>query len=158
MDVVNFTMLLAVSLITTSCTKDDGLEEGPEGTEQGTGEGAEGNHTENGNEQGESGTRWAIDQTADEVINGIHAIISYNSTTDSFEGTFENLNSNVAQQTRLETHVFDANGNSFLQHSKVAVFLKRHVSDNMRINVVCRLRLCHRPLYYACGFVLQQNG
>ena len=107
--VLIFTMLLAVSLITTSCTKDDVGEggEGPEGTEQGNGEGNEG-----GSEQGESGTRWAKDQTADEVISGIRAIISFNTATNSFEGTFENLNSNVAQQTRLETHVFDANGNS----------------------------------------------
>ncbi len=105
-----FTMLLTLSLISVSCSKDSTGEsgsEGPEGTEQGNGEGAEG-----GSEQGESGMRWGINQTADEVINGIHAIITYNAAANAFEGTFENLNSNVAQQTRLETHVFDANGNS----------------------------------------------
>lgn len=65
-----------------------------------------------GNEQGESGKRWGINVTANEVINGVRAIIKFNVTTNAFEGTFENLNSNIAQQTRLEVHIFDANGNS----------------------------------------------
>lgn len=111
-NVLIFTMLFTISLFTMSCSKED-VSEGPEGLEQGIGEGTEGNHNETGgNEQGESGVRWQINQTADETINGIRAIISYNVTTNAFEGTFENLNSNVAEQTRLEAHVFDANGNS----------------------------------------------
>ena len=101
-----FTCLFLVSMA-LSCSSDNGESGGEGGSE-----GAEGSHNESGTEQGESGTRWAMNQTADEVINGIHAIISFDAATNSFVGTFENLNSNVAQQTRLEVHVFDANGNS----------------------------------------------
>ncbi len=90
---------LVASTVLTSCSKDS-MGDGPEGNETG------------GDEQGESGTRWTKTQTADEVINGIHAIIAFDAASNAFVGTFENLNSNVAQQTRLETHIFDANGNS----------------------------------------------
>lgn len=98
--ILNFAMyFLVLLLVFTSCSKDSlgGGSEGPEGS---------------GGEQGESGMVWGINQSADEVISGIHAIITFNATTNSFEGTFENLNSNVAQQTRLEVHIIDANGNT----------------------------------------------
>ncbi len=104
------TMLFLVTSATfTSCSKADSAGEGTEQDNlEGNGEGSEGG----GGEQGESGTRFSMNQTADEVISGIHAIISFDSATNSFVGTFENLNSNLAQQSRLEVHVFDASGNS----------------------------------------------
>ena len=47
-----------------------------------------------------------------EVINGVRAIIFYDPAVQTFEGTFENLNSNTAQQTRLGVHIIDANGST----------------------------------------------
>lgn len=95
-----YPVLVAFILIFTSCQKDalEGLgAEGPEGL---------------GGEQGESGVSWNRTATADEVVSGIHLIITYNEQSKSFTGTLENLNTNVAQQTRLEAHVYDAAGNS----------------------------------------------
>lgn len=103
--VLIFTMLFACSLLITSCTKESMGEgsEGPEGTES----------AEGGNEGGnESGMRWGINQTADEIVNGIHLILSYDTSTSSFVGTLENINTTIAPQVRVEVHVFDANGNS----------------------------------------------
>lgn len=71
--------------------------EGPEGT---------------GGEQGESGTMWNINDTADEIVNGVKLILNYNLVSQAFEGTLENMNTNVAQQVRVEVHVYDAAGNS----------------------------------------------
>jgi hypothetical protein len=98
------TLFFVMGMAITSCSTDD------EGG--GMGEGAEGNHMENGNEQGESGTVWSINDTADEIVNGIRTIITFNAATNAFEGTLENLNTNVAQQTRLEVHIIDANDNA----------------------------------------------
>ena len=50
-------------------------------------EGAEGDH---GTEVGESGTRYTLDQTADETNQGAHLIIEYDPTSSSFVGTVEN--------------------------------------------------------------------
>ena len=97
-------MLITVVFITISCSSNRN-EVGELAHNESGAEGI-------GNEQGESGKRWGINVTANEVINGVRVIIKFNVTTNAFEGTFENLNSNIAQQTRLEVHIFDANGNS----------------------------------------------
>lgn len=77
------------------------------------GEGAEGPEGGGGGETGnESGTMWNAADTADEIVNGVRLILSYNSSTQAFEGTLENLNTTTAPQVRVEVHVFDAAGNS----------------------------------------------
>ena len=131
--VLVFTMLLTVSLITVSCSKQLGGDntpeiggmEGAEGPEGGNGEGSEGSGGEgadgsngegsegSGGEGGnESGMLWNATDTADEIVNGIHLILSYDQATESFVGTLENINTNTAPQVRVEVHVFDAAGNS----------------------------------------------
>lgn len=86
-----------LSLAIISCTKngENGLE-GPEGTEQGG---------ELGNE---SGMRWGITKTADETINGLRLILTFNPVTLTFSGTLENTNTSLVPMTRVEVHVFDA--------------------------------------------------
>lgn len=92
-------VILVVMITITSCSKES-LGEGPEGPE-------------NGSETGdESGLLWKIDETADEIINGIHLILTYNSLNESFEGTLENTNTSTAPQVRVEVHTYDAQGNS----------------------------------------------
>lgn len=69
---------------------------------------------ENGNgvELGESGKKWNRADQANEVVNGINLILSYDSATESFKGTLHNLNTKIAPQVRVEVHVYDSNGNS----------------------------------------------
>ena len=117
-------MLLSVAFLTQSCTQSSSLTgEGPEGPE-GT-----------GSEQGESGTRFDKAQTADEIINGIHAIITYNAATNAFEGTFENLNSNLAQQTRLEVHIFTASGVSTEYGPTPGVDMQSGATRNVTLSI-----------------------
>lgn len=73
------------------------------------GEGPEGTGGEAGNE---SGMSWNVSETANEIVNGIRLILSYNSVNKSFEGTLENLNTTMSPQVRVEVHVYDATGNS----------------------------------------------
>ncbi len=94
--------VIAALGLTSSCTKDDT-------SIQNTQQNGEGNGGEGGDE---SGIKWNKDQTADETLNGIHAIIHFDTATETFVGTFENTNSTMAPKTRLEVHVFDAAGNS----------------------------------------------
>lgn len=59
----------------------------------------------------ESGTRWKINQTADETANsGLRLILSYDPATLTFSGTLENTSSNLIPLTRVEVHAIDANG------------------------------------------------
>ena len=114
--VLIFTMLFSMVLISISCTKDDvGTGgEGPEGAEFGStsGEGPEGPEGAGGEAGNESGMRWNIDETADEIVNGIRLILSYNTSTSTFVGTVENVNTTIAPQVRVEVHVEDAATNS----------------------------------------------
>ncbi len=91
-------LILALIMIAFCCSKEGG--EGSEGPEGGN---------EGGNE---SGMLWGINDTADEIVNGIHLILTYDATTSSFIGTLENINTNRVPQVRVEVHVFDANNNS----------------------------------------------
>ena len=115
-------MFFTIFLALTSCSKDSAAGgEGPEGTELGgtglagggegpegteTGGGAEGTGGEAGNE---SGTLWDIMATADETVNGLRLILSFDPASNTFSGTLENTNSSIVPQTRIEVHVFDAN-------------------------------------------------
>lgn len=91
---VIFSMVFAITL-TTSCEKENESGEGSEGL---------------GGEQGESGQMWNRVDTANETVNGINLILVFDDSTQSFKGTLLNTNTNVAQQVRVETHVYDAAG------------------------------------------------
>ena len=93
---INLVLVAIIAMILTSCSQNNG--EGPEGL------GGEGGN--------ESGMIWAIDQTANEVVNGIHLILTYNANANAFEGTMENTNTTTAPQVRVEVHVFDSANNS----------------------------------------------
>jgi len=75
-------MLLAIQFGTTSCSKDDG-----------------------GGGEEESGTQLGIDETYDEVRNGVRLILSYDSTSSSFVGEIENTISSTISQVRIEVHL-----------------------------------------------------
>ena len=81
-----FMMFLAVSIGSTSCSKDDG------------GEGDHDGEEENGTELGKN-------ETYDEVKNGIRLILSYDSQTSSFVGTIENTTNNTISNVRVEVHL-----------------------------------------------------
>lgn len=86
-----YMLLLILSLSTTfSCSKNNVDDE-------------EGN---------ESGILWDISATADETINGLHLILSWDATSSSFVGTLENTNTSMVPATRVEVHVFDVNNTS----------------------------------------------
>lgn len=108
-------LFLSVSVATTSCQKDSESENGSELAEGKGGEGNEsgGEGNEGGNEGGnESGVMWNRTDQANEIVNGIRLILSYDQTTQSFVGTLENLNTTIAPLVRVEVHVFDSAGNS----------------------------------------------
>lgn len=106
-------LLSCVTVFTTSCNKEAIVGEGTEQGEANHNEGGgEGNHDEGGEGGNESGTLWSIDQTADETINGIQLILSYDMATQTFIGTLENKNTTTMPQVRVEVHIFDAAGNS----------------------------------------------
>lgn len=84
--------LIFTLILVTSCEKDDTSLDGELGDE--------------------SGIKWDADETAEEIMNGIKLILSYNATAESFEGTLENLNTSISPQVRVEVHVFDAAGKS----------------------------------------------
>ncbi|GEM_PF-2575365 len=94
-------IMICMALI--SCKKDDT-------TPVNSSESGEGNGT--GAEAGESGLLWNRADVANETINGINLILSFDEATETFKGTLENTNTNVAQQVRVEIHVFDAKNNS----------------------------------------------
>ncbi|KAB1159460.1 hypothetical protein F7018_03875 [Tenacibaculum aiptasiae] len=133
--VLFFAMIFAINLITISCSQNNNEAGEMMHNENGMGEAGEGNHSETGNEQGESGKRWAKNATADETLNGIRAIITFNASTNTFEGTFQNLNTNVAQQTRLEVHIFDANGNSTEYGPTPGVDMQPNETRNITLSI-----------------------
>ena len=84
--------LLALGVLgcSGSPTEPSGEEHGPEGQ---------------GSESGESGTQYAISETATEVRAGVRLIISYNSTQQVFSGTVENTTNATVTQVRVEVHL-----------------------------------------------------
>jgi hypothetical protein len=91
-------LLLAMVLIFASCKKDEDI------TPTNNGSGGEGGN--------ESGILWGINDTADEIVNGIHLILKYDAASSSFIGTLENINTTTSPSVRVEVHVYDANNNS----------------------------------------------
>lgn len=55
----------------------------------------------------ESANRLTLTNTYDNVRNGAHLIISYNATTDAFEGTVTNTTDATLTQVRVEVHLYD---------------------------------------------------
>ena len=62
------------------------------------------------NEQGESGQLWNRAETANETVNGVNLILIFDEDSQSFKGTIENINTNIAQQVKVEVHVVYADG------------------------------------------------
>ena len=91
--------------------------EGPEGSESGEGgegsesgehgEGSEsGEHGEGSGEGGEeSGTQYALEDTYDVVRAGARLILSYDSGSNTFTGTVENVTNDILRRVRVEVHL-----------------------------------------------------
>ncbi|NER13584.1 hypothetical protein GWK08_09060 [Leptobacterium flavescens] len=94
-----FTVLLAMSLSFSSCSKDD------VGEGNGLGEQAEAGHNEGPGSGEESGTQLGLNETFDMVRNGVRLIMSYNSQNQTFEGTIENTTNSTISQVRVEVHL-----------------------------------------------------
>lgn len=85
--------LLAAALL-FGCSSENGTDEhNHEGSEH------------HGPEGEESGTELALDQTLDNVRNGIHLILAYDADTNSFVGTAENTTKATLQNVRVEVHL-----------------------------------------------------
>jgi len=64
------------------------------------GEGGEG--SEHGEE---SGTELALNETYDEVRNGVRLLLAYDAQSNSFNGTVENTTDDTLKQVRVEVHL-----------------------------------------------------
>ena len=62
-------------------------------------------HDEGGTEAGESGTQYAVSDTATEVRAGVRLVISYESARQMFSGTVENTTAATVSQVRVEVHL-----------------------------------------------------
>ncbi len=60
---------------------------------------------EEGGEEGESGTQYALADTAEEVRSGIELSISYDSTREVFSGTITNTTDEIVRMVRVEVHL-----------------------------------------------------
>ena len=66
----------------------------------------EGEHGEEGDEHGEeSGTRYAKDETLDEVFKGARLVMSYDAGSNLFKGTVTNTTENMLCDVRVEVHL-----------------------------------------------------
>ncbi|MDE2981699.1 MAG: hypothetical protein OXU74_10940 [Gemmatimonadota bacterium] len=70
-------------------------------------------------EAGESGTRWDIMETATETRSGVTLVVSYNSATQSFEGTVRNTTDATVTDVRVEIHL--SNGTELGPTPRVAL-------------------------------------
>ena len=75
--------------------------EGPEGSE--SGEHREG--SESGEDGEESGTQYALEDTYDVVRAGARLILSYDSGSNTFTGTVENVTNDILRRVRVEVHL-----------------------------------------------------
>ena len=75
--------------------------EGPEGSE--SGEHREG--SESGEHGEESGTQYALEDTYDVVRAGARLILSYDSGSNTFTGTVENVTNDILRRVRVEVHL-----------------------------------------------------
>jgi len=53
----------------------------------------------------ESGTKLALDQTHDKIRNGVRLILTYDATSNSFNGTVENITDKTLKRVRVEIHL-----------------------------------------------------
>ena len=60
-----------------------------------------------GGESDESGTQYAISETATEVRDGVRLIISYNSARQVFTGSVENTTNVTVTRVRVEVHLLN---------------------------------------------------
>ncbi len=58
-----------------------------------------------GHDDEEEGEHLLIDETYDEVRNGVRLIISYHDSLDSFNGTIENVTLELIEDVRVEVHL-----------------------------------------------------
>ncbi len=58
-----------------------------------------------GGEEGESGTQYALADTAEEIRSGIELSISYDSTSEVFNGTVTNTTDATIETVRVEIHL-----------------------------------------------------
>lgn len=82
--------IMLLSIIIVSCSSTLSGEEG------------EGAHDEGGEE---SGTQYALTDTANEVYNGVRLIMYYDAQSSTFIGTVENTTSSILSQVRVEVHL-----------------------------------------------------
>ena len=81
-----------------------------EGSESGEGgEGSESGEHREGSESGEhgeeSGTQYALEDTYDVVRAGARLILSYDSGSNTFTGTVENVTNDILRRVRVEVHL-----------------------------------------------------
>ena len=63
------------------------------------------NPVSGGEDDEESGTELGLDETYNQIRNGVRLIIGYNSETEMFEGTIENTTEQTIDQVRVEIHL-----------------------------------------------------
>lgn len=61
--------------------------------------------TDSPTEPGESGTRWNPGETATDSRRGVDLTISYNATTQQFDGSVTNTNGSAVTDVRVEIHL-----------------------------------------------------
>lgn len=76
-----------------------------ERTREGEGEHASGESGEHSGEGEESGTRYTISQTCDEVRKGVQLHLKYDKSTSTFVGTIKNVSKETAKRVRVEVHL-----------------------------------------------------
>ena len=71
----------------------------------------EGEHGESGsesgseNERGESGIRYGLSETANEIRSGVNLVISYDEPREKFNGTVTNTTNATVSNVRVEVHL-----------------------------------------------------
>jgi hypothetical protein len=53
----------------------------------------------------ESGTKLTLNQTYDKVRNGVRLILTFDATSNSFNGTVENITDKTLKRVRVEVHL-----------------------------------------------------
>ena len=93
-------LMLLVGVFVGCAGEDDGrMEYGEETVNERTAE------LEEGGEEGESGTQYALADTAEEIRSGIELSISYDSTREVFSGTMTNTTDETISTVRVEIHL-----------------------------------------------------
>lgn len=67
-----------------------------------------GEHSRDANSSGEgeeSGTMFALDDVYNEVKNGVHLVLSYDATSNTFSGNIENITDKSIDKVRVEVHL-----------------------------------------------------